>query len=302
MVKEVDDLQNLTYYQRWKLAARPKTLWAAVSPVVVGVALASQAGNLRLFPALAALIISVLIQIGTNFVNDVVDYERGVDTEHRLGPPRVTQLGLLKPKEVWAGVGVTFGLAVFGGIYLAYVTGWPVFLIGATCILAGYFYTAGPFPLAYNGWGDVGTLIFFGFVAVGGTAYVSVGFLPTNIWLPALAVGGLVTNILVVNNIRDIQSDRKAGRKNIPVVFGRKTGEAEMNFFFGVAYLAPLLMWLLGQAPPWVLLTWVSIPLVISLMVFIHRTPGGRALNIALARMAQIVLIYSFLLAVGIIL
>ena len=172
------DLNELNYFQRWHLAARPKTLPAAVAPVLVGGALAYAAGSFRPLAALAALLGAVLIQIGTNFVNDVADFEKGADTHERLGPTRVTENELLTPRQVWGGVTVVFGLATLLGVYLIAVTGWPVAVIGLASLLGGYIYTAGPWPLAYNGLGDLGVMIFFGFVAVCGTAYVTAGFLP----------------------------------------------------------------------------------------------------------------------------
>jgi 1,4-dihydroxy-2-naphthoate octaprenyltransferase len=294
------DLNELTYFQRWRLAARPKTLPAAVAPVLVGGALAYAAGSFRPLAALAALLGAVLIQIGTNFVNDVADFEKGADTQERLGPMRVTENGLLTPRQVWSGVAVTFGLAALTGVYLIAATGWPVAVIGLASLLGGYIYTAGPWPLAYNGLGDLGVMIFFGFVAVCGTAYVTAGFLPESAWLASLAVGALITNILVVNNIRDIKSDRKAGRRNIPVVFGRAAGEIELVIWFVVAYLVPPLMLLLGQVSGWGLLPLLSIPLAVRLVSYVKRTDGF-ALNQGLAQMAQLALVYSALFAVGIV-
>jgi 1,4-dihydroxy-2-naphthoate octaprenyltransferase len=293
------DLNELTYMQRWQLAARPKTLPAAVAPVLVGAALAYAAGSFRPLAALAALLGAVLIQIGTNFVNDVADFEKGADTDERLGPTRVTEKGLLTPRQVWGGVVVTFGLATLLGVYLIAVTGWPVVVIGLASLLGGYIYTAGPWPLAYNGLGDLGVMIFFGFVAVCGTAYVTAGFLPVSAWLAALGVGALITNILVVNNIRDIESDRKAGRRNIPVVFGRAAGETELVIWFVVAYLVSPVMLLLSQVTGWGLLPLLSIPLAVRLVNYVKRTDGV-ALNKGLAQMAQLALVYSALFAIGI--
>jgi 1,4-dihydroxy-2-naphthoate octaprenyltransferase len=295
------DLNDLTYWQRWQLAARPKTLPAAVAPVLVGAALAYAAGSFRPFAALAALLGAVLIQIGTNLVNDVADFEKGADTPDRLGPTRVTENGLLTARQVWGGVVVTFGLAALTGVYLIAVTGWPVVVIGLASLLGGYIYTAGPWPLAYNGLGDLGVMIFFGFVAVCGTAYVTAGFLPESAWLAALAVGALITNILVVNNIRDIESDRKAGRRNIPVVYGRTAGEIELAIWFVVAYLVPPVMLLLNQVSGWGLLPLISIPLAVRLVNYVKCTDGF-ALNKGLAQMAQLALVYSALFALGIVL
>lgn len=214
------------------LASRPKTLPAAISPVLVGWGIAIGIEGFQLLPALAALLCAVLIQIGTNLVNDVVDYQKGADTSERLGPVRVTHTGLLTPRQVWRGVFITFGLAALVGLYLVFDAGWPVLVIGGASILAGFLYTVGPYSLTNIGLGDLFVMLFFGFVAVCGTVFVVAGSGPLSAWLSALGVGALVTNILVVNNTRDMETDRQTGRKNIPVLFGRKGGKIEFGCCF----------------------------------------------------------------------
>ncbi len=292
--------QPLTKLQIWLLAARPKTLPAAAAPVVVGTAVAIGEAVFQWGPALAALLGALLIQIGTNFANDVFDYKKGADTTERLGPTRVTQAGLLPPETVMVGMWLTFGLAVLIGGYLVWVGGWPIILIGILSILAGIAYTGGPFPLGYNGLGDLFVFIFFGVVAVCGTYYVQAGTVsPAAIWA-SLPVGFLATAILVVNNLRDIDTDRLAGKKTLAVRFGRRGAQIEYLLLVGLSYLIPLLMGLTGVASWWVIITFLSLPLVILLARMIF-TQKGRPLNAALAGTARLELVYSFLLSVGLI-
>ena len=286
--------------QIWLLAARPKTLPAAAAPVIVGTTAAYSEGVFHFWPALAALLGALLIQIGTNFANDVFDFKRGADTSERLGPLRVTQAGLLSPHQVMLGMWLTFGLAALIGLYLIMVGGWPIIVIGLLSILSGIAYTGGPFPLGYNGLGDLFVFIFFGLVAVCGTYYVQAGSVSALAVWAAIPVGVLATAILVVNNLRDIETDRAAGKKTLAVRFGAKGAQLEYFWLLGLAYLAPLLMWLLGYSTPWVILTWLSLPLVKPLSDKVLREKG-RPLNLALAGTARLELIYSFLLSLGLI-
>jgi 1,4-dihydroxy-2-naphthoate octaprenyltransferase len=287
--------------QIWWMASRPKTLSAAIAPVLVGAAVAYQASGFRVLPALAALIVAMLIQIGTNLYNDYADFQRGADTSDRLGPVRVTQAGLLAPKVVRRGAVLTFAAAGMIGIYLIWVAGWPVAIIGLAAILAGLAYTAGPWPLAYNGLGDLFTWVFFGFVAVCGTTYVQLQRVPFLAWMGGLALGALITALLTVNNIRDIVSDRSAGRRTIPVIFGRQGGLVEYSFCLVVAYLVPLLLYFVTQRNLWHLLPLLTLPEAVSLLRFTAATQG-RALNRALAGTARLVLWYGALMAIGMIL
>ncbi len=282
----------------WVLASRPRTLTAALTPVAVGSALAYAAGSFRLSAALAALLAALLIQVGTNLHNDVADFERGADAGDRLGPLRVTQAGLLSPRQVRAGALAAFAAAGAAGLYLTWLVGWPVLIIGLASIAAGLAYTAGPWPLAYNGLGDLFVMLFFGFVAVGGTAYVQVGSVPPAAWPAALAVGSTITALLVVNNVRDVESDRRAGRRTIPVVFGRNVGVAEYALLLAVAYLAPFLLIAFGLAAPWVLLPLLTVPLAVRQVRTLGRE-RGRALNAVLAGTSKLVLWHGLLLAVG---
>ena len=284
----------------WILASRPKTLSAAIAPVMVGSAVAIAERSFHAGAALAALLTAILIQIGTNMYNDVADFERGTDTSERLGPQRVTQSGLLTPRQVRMGAFLSFAMAALCGIYLIFIAGWLVIAIGLVSILAGFAYTAGPYPLAYNGFGDLFVLIFFGFVAVCGTVYVQVGSIPTIAWPAALGVGSVITALLVVNTIRDIATDRAAGRRTIPVVYGRKAGLSEYVLLLVIAYSISLVMIVIDLETWPVLLPWITIPAALRLYRYVASTEG-RALNRALARTAKLVLVYGSLLAVGII-
>jgi len=292
-------IHNLNTFQRWQLASRPKTLPAAISPVLVGWAIAWDLGAFSLGPALAALMIAVLLQIAANLVNDVADFQKGADTHERLGPLRVTQAGLLTPRQVWTGVVVVFALTALIGLYLVWVSGWPALVLGIAAIAGAVLYSVGRRSFAATGSGDLFALVFFGFGALCGTVYVLVGHVPLGAWLAALPVGALVTAILVVNNIRDIDSDRRAGRKNIPARFGRRAGQTEYAVLLVTAYLSPLAVWLAGETP-WVLLTWLSIPLALQLYRQVCSHPISRGFNRLLAQTARLTLLFSLLLALGI--
>ena len=286
--------------QIWLLAARPKTLPAAAVPVIVGTTVALSEGVFRWGPALAALIGALLIQIGTNLANDVFDYKKGADTTERLGPMRVTQAGLLRPTQVMIGMCLTFGLAAAIGLYLVWIGGWPIVVIGLLSILSGIAYTGGPFPLGYNGLGDLFVFIFFGLIAVCGTYYVQAGTVSPAAFWASVPVGLLATAILVVNNLRDIETDRVAGKKTLAVRFGAAGAQAEYVILILLSYAVPLLMWLLGIAPIWIFLTWLSLPLAISLTRLIY-TKTGRPLNEGLAGTARLELIFGVLFSIGLI-
>ncbi|RMG47158.1 MAG: 1,4-dihydroxy-2-naphthoate polyprenyltransferase [Acidobacteria bacterium] len=282
----------------YALAARPKTLPAAVAPVLVGAAAARAAGTWRTGPALAAAAGALLIQIGTNFANDVYDYEKGADTAERRGPLRVTQAGLLSPRQVRAGMVAAFGAAVAVGIYLAAVAGWPVVAIGVASIAAGIAYTAGPMPLAYVGLGEPFVFLFFGLVAVCGTSFVVAGRVPGLAWGAAVPVGALATAILVVNNVRDHDTDRKAGKRTFAARFGRRAGLAELAGLLVLAYLASPALAAAARSPALVLPA-LTLPSAVRLYRTVARHEDGPTLNRALAGSARLLLLYAILLAAG---
>jgi 1,4-dihydroxy-2-naphthoate octaprenyltransferase len=291
--------ETINPIQRWWLAIRPKTLTAAISPVIVGWGISAAGQNFHWGGALAALFGAILIQIGTNLVNDVVDFAKGTDNEERLGPTRVTQAGLLSIKQVWGGVVVSFGLAILAGVYLITLAGWPIVIIGVSSILAGILYTAGPYPLAYIGLGDLFVMIFFGFVAVCGTVLVVAGEILPLAWWLAAPVGALSVNILVVNNIRDLDTDRTAGRKNIPVLFGRQAAETEYILMNLLAYGIPLYLMLNTTVTPFALLIFISLPSATKLTRKLRSGLSGAPLNLVLGQTAQLLFHYCLLLSIG---
>ncbi|MCX6031495.1 MAG: 1,4-dihydroxy-2-naphthoate polyprenyltransferase [Chloroflexi bacterium] len=284
----------------WLIASRPHTLPAAIAPVIVGAALAGQAGAFKPLAALAALLAALLIQIGANFANDLGDYRRGADAAGRVGPTRVTSAGLLTPAEVTAGMWTVFGLAAACGLYLIALGGWPVAVIGVLSIAAGIAYTAGPLPLGYYGLGDLAVFIFFGLVAVVGTYYVQTRALTLVAFVAAVPMGALITAILVVNNVRDADTDRAAGKHTLAVLLGRRGARAEYLLLMLAAYLTPIALWLGFAMRPTVLLPLVTLPLAVPLIRAV-LTVLGPPLNRTLAGTAQLAVIFAIALAVGVI-
>jgi 1,4-dihydroxy-2-naphthoate octaprenyltransferase len=283
----------------WVLACRPATLTAAVSPVAVGSACAHAAGSARLGPALAALVGAMLLQIGSNLANDAFDFEKGADTADRLGPLRTAQAGLLTPKALRAGIVAVFTLALLVGVYLTVVSGPVIVAIGIASMIAAVAYTAGPYPLGYHGLGDVFVMLFFGFVAVCGTAYVQVGHVPALAVLASIPVGALATAILVVNNVRDVATDVVAGKRTLPVRFGRAAGLAEYAVLVVLAYGIPVVLCVSGLRKFPVLLPLVSAPLAVRLVRSVFRDTG-RALNAMLVGTARLLFLHALLFAAGI--
>jgi len=292
--------QSPSQIEIWLLAARPKTLPAAAAPVVVGTAVAIGDHAFRFGPALAALAGALLLQIGANLANDVFDFKKGADTSGRLGPLRVTQAGLLTSRQVLLGMWLTFGLAALAGLYLIVVGGWPIVVIGLLSIASAIAYTGGPFPLGYKGLGDLFVFIFFGLVAVCGTYYVQAGTVSSTVLWASIPIGALAVAILVVNNLRDIETDRASAKQTLAVRLGVSGARTEYLFLLGVAFVVPLLMWLLARSTPWVLLSWLSL-LPAWPTVRLVLTGQGRVLNHALAGTARLELVYALLFSVGVI-
>ncbi len=285
----------------WLMAIRVPTLPAAVVPVLVGSATALSDGMFKPLAFLAALLASLLIQIGTNLANDYFDHQKGADTAERLGPTRVTQSGLIAPGTVRNAMLLCFGLAALCGAYLVYVGGWPILVIGVLSIAAGILYTGGPFPLGYNGLGDIFTFIFFGVVAVVGTDYLHSGAFRWVALLASLPVAMLVTAIIVVNNLRDAPTDRKAGKRTLAVIFGERFARVEYALLVLGAYLILPVVWLWGGASPFSLLPWLSIPLAMPLLELVGRE-RGRALNAGLRGTARLHMVFGALLTLGLLL
>ena len=287
--------------QSWLLAARPKTLPAALSPVVVGTALALADGVWQPGPALAAGAGALLLQILSNFANDYFDFFKGADTDERIGPVRVTASGLISPVQLRIGMGVVIALTVLVGLYLISVGGWPILAVGVAAIVAALAYTGGPFPFGYYGLGDFFVFLFFGIVAVCGTYFVQALTVTPAVLIASLAIGALVTAILVVNNYRDIETDRKANKRTLAVMLGRQGARLEYYLLLIVAFAVPPLLWLLFGYSPAVLLAWLTVPSAVDLARTIAVATDGPTLNKTLGRTAQLGLRYSLLLAAGIV-
>jgi 1,4-dihydroxy-2-naphthoate octaprenyltransferase len=283
----------------WIVAARPATLTAAFAPVAVGTACAWRVGGFRWDAALAALLGAFLIQIATNFANDMFDFQKGADTEDRLGPTRAAQAGLLTVRQLRRGIIVTFALALGTGVYLTWVAGPAVIVIGLASMTAGLAYTGGPFPLAYNGLGDVFVMAFFGFVAVCGTAFVQASFVPQIAWAASVPIGALATGILVVNNVRDFEGDARAGKTTLVVRFGRGAGVREYAFLLAAAYATPIIMFVFGWTSAWVCLPLLTVLWAVGLLRSLVNERGV-ALNQTLAETAKLLSLFGVLFAIGI--
>jgi 1,4-dihydroxy-2-naphthoate polyprenyltransferase len=286
----------------WLMAARPRTLPAAIAPVLVGTALAGFGHVFHPLRFLAALLGAIFIQVGTNLSNDYSDARRGADADDRLGPVRVTAGGLVPPKQVLVATYVSFGLAVLTGVYLVAVAGWLLLVIGAASILAGILYTGGPRPYGYEGLGELFVFLFFGVVAVAGSFYVQVTHLDWEAFALSVPVGLLAAAILVVNNIRDIDSDRRASKRTLAVKLGRtNTRWLFAAIVYGAFLLAPV-TWIFGPLKPWLMLTWLVLPLATALVRIVRTHTDGPSLNGALARSGMLQLVFCVLLSAGLLL
>ncbi|PSP86539.1 1,4-dihydroxy-2-naphthoate polyprenyltransferase [Halobacteriales archaeon QS_1_68_17] len=299
----------------WLMAARPQTLPAGASPVVVGTGLALHDGVFAPAAALAALVGALLIQIGTNFANDYYDAVRGADTADREGFERVTQSGLIPPARVKRAMWATFGLAVLVGTSLVYVGGVPILVVGLASVASGIAYTGGPWPFGYKGLGDLFVFVFFGLVAVTGTYYVQAaaalpGVGPFPLWVPggtlpaaavaaSLPAAGLSTAILLVNNIRDLETDRAAGKRTLAVVIGYRWSRVEFVALVGMAYVVPVLFAVDPRFGPPALAPLATLPLAVRVGRTVLTRTGGDALNPALERVGQLLFAHSALFALG---
>jgi 1,4-dihydroxy-2-naphthoate octaprenyltransferase len=291
---------NVTALQAWKMAVRLPTLTAAVAPVIAGTALAIHDDAFRLLPALAALIGAVALQVGANFANDVFDFERGADTADRLGPPRAAQLGLLSPSAIKLGMWAAFGVAMLAGIYLTATAGWPIVAVGLASIAGAIIYTGGPWPIGYHALGDVFTFVFFGLVATIGTYFVQAEELTWPSFFIACSLGCTVTMILVVNNLRDIETDRRAKKRTLGVVMGDRATRWWYTTLLAIALAVPVGL-SLGSDLSWGWLASVAaVPLAIPLLRAILGGTSGRELNPILKATARFHLLVAILLAAAI--
>ncbi len=288
--------------ENWIIASRPKTLAAAIVPVTLGSAVAWNQSLFDPIPALFALICALLIQIGTNFANDYFDFKSGADNAERIGFERVSSSGRIPAETVYKAMLISFGLAFLLGLYLVWHAGWIVLLIGILCLIFGYAYTGGPFPLGYNGLGDIFVFIFFGFVSVMTTFYVQALHWSAETFWVALAAGALSTNILVVNNLRDVETDRLSGKKTLGVIFGEKTLKLEYSLLTLLALSIPPHLYMVEGYDLWIFLPFLTIPLMLILNLKVWNFGNRASLNLVLNRTAGVMTLFGLLLSVGILL
>lgn len=284
----------------WILASRPKTLPAAAAPVILAGAIAYYEHVFNWQITLAALGAAICLQIGANLANDVYDFYRGADNETRLGPVRVTQAGMLSPRAVITGMWIAFGLASLLGAVLIFNAGWPILIVGLFAILAAIAYTGGPMPYGYLGLGDLFVFLFFGFAAVCGTYYAqALSISPLAVW-GSVSMGSLATAILVVNNLRDIETDRVAGKITLAVRYGRSFALVEYGILLLLAYIVPLVLVNFYQVTPWIAFSLVSLIWLPRLIrILIHS--AGRPLNAALAGTGQLELWFAIGFSIGLV-
>ncbi len=294
-------VENPSKIESWVLASRPRTLLAAVVPVMVGSALAISQNKFTLILSLIALLCSVLIQVGTNFTNDLYDYLKGTDKEDRIGPRRVLVSGLISTSEMKLGIITVFGLAFLLGLFLVYAAGIVILIIGVISILAGLAYTAGPYPLAYNGLGDVFVFAFFGIVGTTGTYYLHLHEFSLLSFLIAVPVGALITNILVVNNYRDIEEDREADKYTLAVKLGKKFTRFQFVNSIAISYLILFIIYFKYDFTYWIFLPLISLPIAVILIKTL-QTLEGEGLNKTLELSAKYAALFGLLFSLGLIL
>jgi 1,4-dihydroxy-2-naphthoate octaprenyltransferase len=282
------------------LAARLPTLSAAAAPVLVGTALAVRAGVFGWDAFLVTMFAALMIQIGVNFANDVADGTRGTD-EHRIGPTRAVASGLITPRQMWIGILVTFGLAALAGIYLIYLGGVWILVIGVASIVAGLGYTNGPVPYGYYGLGEVFVFVFFGLVATAGTRFVFDRSVETGAWVGGVSMGLLASAILLANNVRDIETDGTAGKRTLAVILGRRAGVGLYGVCVIGGLIVPSIATLAGSLPEGAVLTLAALPLAVPLVRSLHRETSGPPLIAVLKGTARLQIVAGVLLAAGIV-
>jgi 1,4-dihydroxy-2-naphthoate octaprenyltransferase len=286
----------------WWSAVRPATLAASVAPVLAGTAIAVHEGGPRLGAGLLALVVGVAMQLGVNFANDYSDFARGADTPRRIGPLRAASSGVVPPDHVrWAAI-AAFGVAAVAGLILSLATDWRLLVAGAACLLAGWLYTGGPRPYGYLGLGEVFVFIFFGLVATVGTVYVETLRVTPLAILIGSAMGCIATAILVLNNLRDIDTDAAAGKRTLATRIGRPRTRFLLVALVCVAFAIPVLVVFLKLASATVLLVALAIPIAVVPVRIAYETAAGPPLVRALKRMAITELAYALLFALGLLL
>ena len=282
----------------WWLAIRPKTLPAAVAPVLVGSAVAWREGGFVLAVALAAAGVALLLQIAANLANDYYDFRKGADTGDRVGPTRVTQGGLISPRSVLAATVAVLVVAGLLGLVLVARGGWPIFLLGLAAVVSAVAYTGGPAPLGYLGLGEVFVFLFFGLAGVAGTAYVQTLRLTPLAVLASVPIGAIVCGVLVVNNLRDIETDRQAGKRTLAVRMGRSGARWEYAVLLGVAYAVPVVGTLAGLMPAWTALAWLTLPVAVDLARRVWHGEGA-TLNPVLGETARLAVLFAIPFSIG---
>lgn len=291
---------SISRRRAWLLAARPRTLPAAISPVIVGTAEAVHEHGFRLLAALACVAVALLIQIAANFANDAFDFHRGADTPERTGPLRVTAAGLIPPRDVLRAMWLTIGLAALAGLYLVWLGGPAILLAGLLAIAATIAYTGGPLPYGYAGLGDLFVFLFFGLVAVNGTAFVQTGQLTGVSLAASVPMGCLATAILVVNNLRDREGDARAGKRTLAVRLGRRAAIAEYIMLMSITFAVPLVLLASGTLDLVALLPLFLLPIAVT-MVRGLLSETGPLLNARLAGTARLELLFAFAFAVALV-
>ncbi len=283
----------------WVLAARPATLWAGIAPVVVGASIAIDDGAFRFDVLVVALVVAVAVQIAVNFANDLADAQRGVDTEQRIGPTRAVAAGLISPRAIAAGVAVAFGLAALAGLYLTFVAGPVVLLLGAASLLAALGYTGGPIPYGHRGLGEVFVFIFFGLVATVGTRFVFDRSAPADAWVAGIVMGLLASAILVANNARDIDTDRASGKRTLAVIIGRAATRRLFAVAVASSFAVVIIATVAGVFPAGALYMLLAMPLAVPPILTVSRRVDGPALIAALKATARLQIVAASLLGLG---
>ncbi len=286
-------------YKNWLLACRPKTLPAAIAPVIIGTALAIGDGGFHLPSAILCFLGALVIQIGTNLANDYYDFKKGTDTHERVGPLRVTQAGLIAPEKVKLAFILCFSLAFAIAFQLSLRGGWPLLAIGIAAIISGILYTAGPRPLGYNGLGEIFAFIFFGPIAVGATYYIQTREINPAVILAGVAPGLLSAAILVVNNLRDIETDAKANKKTLAVRFGRAFTQNQYFILIASAALMPMLIYALIDERIQIFLSSSILFFAMPLIKTVFTKSDGPCLNRVLAKTGMLLLFYSLIFSFG---
>lgn len=293
-------MKTSTFYV-WLRAARPQTLAASVVPILVGASVAWSDQLFRLDTTAVALFCAFAIQIGTNFANDYFDFVKGADTPDRIGFERATSAGLISPKKMLYATFLTMSIAFIAGLYLVWIGGWIVLLIGLLSLLFGILYTGGPYPLGYNGLGDIFVFIFFGLIAVSGTYYVNALEWSFISLIASLPVGALCVNILVVNNLRDVEQDKIAGKKTLGVLFGEFALKFEYLAMLLISFSTPLILFFFCSYSYWILLPFLSLPAAWILLNEIWNHIDKKTLNNTLENTAKYMLLFGILFSIGLI-